>query len=448
MIIPQFTGFDNFSGALLLTFSRRLCYTFFMKQLLVEQFAPHDVEADVPASKSILNRALLLAALAKGDVHLECGAFSEDTRALLSCLQSLGIEVQRKKDGVTVAGCGGEFPEKNAFLNVMSAGTAARFLPVVLAFAGGDYRFESSDQMKGRPMDVLFELERLGVAIEYLEERGHFPFRLVSEGISSDEAVIDTDKSTQFASGLLIASTIHSRPFTLSLMGGRTRSSYLKMTEAMLRSFGAACEREGDRITVSAPAASPARYAVEPDLSGACYLYALALIFSVRVLVRGVKKNSLQGDAAFLRLLERRGVVFCETERGLLADGTAVKGFDGFEENLQDFSDQALTVAALAPFARTPSRLTGLEHIRAQECDRVNAIVENLNTLGVPASYREGALSISPAPVRSGMVKTFHDHRVAMAFSLIGLKTGNVTIDDPDCTRKTFEGYFELLSRL
>lgn len=419
-----------------------------MEPLLIRQFVPHDVEAGVPASKSILNRALLLAALAKGDVHLECGAFSEDTRALLSCLQTLGIEVRREEDGVTVRGCGGRFPEKNTSLNVMSAGTAARFLPVVLAFAGGDYRFESSDQMKRRPMDVLFELERLGVTIEYAEARGHFPFRLISEGISSDAAVIDTDKSTQFASGLLIASTIHPRPFTLSLTGGRTQSSYLKMTETMLRSFGAACEREGDRITVSAPKVSPARYAVEPDLSGACYLYALSLLFSVRVLVRGVKKDSLQGDAAFLRLLERRGVAFRETERGLLADGTEVRGFDGFEENLQDFSDQALTVAALAPFARTSSRLTGLEHIRAQECDRVNAIVENLNALGVPASYRDGVLSVSPAPVRGGTVKTFRDHRVAMAFSLIGLKTGNVTIDDPDCTKKTFEGYFELLSRL
>ena len=105
-------------------------------------------------------------------------------------------------------------------------------------------------------------------------------------------------------------------------------------------------------------------------------------------------------------------------------------------------------MAALAPFARTPSRLTGLEHIRAQECDRVNAIVENLNTLGVPASYRDGVLSVAPASVRGGTVKTFGDHRVAMAFSLVGLKTGNVTIDEPDCTKKTFEGYFDLLSRL
>ena len=151
-----------------------------MEPLLIRQFVPHDVEAGVPASKSILNRALLLAAVAKGDVHLECGAFSEDTRALLSCLQTLGIEVRREEDGVTVRGCGGRFPEKNASLNVMSAGTAARFLPVVLAFAGGDYRFESSDQMKRRPMDVLVELERIGVAIEYAEERGHFPFRLIS----------------------------------------------------------------------------------------------------------------------------------------------------------------------------------------------------------------------------------------------------------------------------
>ena len=419
-----------------------------MQDLLVKKFIPHDVEAEVPASKSILNRALLLAALARGPVHLECGAFAEDTRALLNCLKALGIEVKEEKSGLLIAGCGGKFPDRQASLNVMSAGTAARFLPVVLAFAGGEYLFESSEQMKRRPMDVLNELSRLGVDIEYLDEEGHFPFRLVSFGIAADEAVIDTAKSTQFASGLMIAASIHPRPFKVRLTGGRTESSYLKMTASMLRSFGADVTREGQNVIITPPVSSPAYYKVEPDLSGACYLYALSLLFSVRVLVRDVKKQSLQGDAAFLRLLERRGGVFKKTERGLLADGTFVKGFDGFEENLQDFSDQALTVAALAPFARTPSRLTGLEHIRAQECDRVNAIVENLNALGVPAAYEEGALTVSPAPVRGGKVKTFGDHRVAMAFSLAGLKAGNVTIDDPDCTKKTFEGYFDLLSRL
>lgn len=419
-----------------------------MKDLLVNKFIPHDVEADVPASKSILNRALLLAALARGRVHLRFGAFAEDTRALLSCLAALGIEMTEESYGMTICGCGGDFPNRTASLNVMSAGTAARFLPVVLSFAGGEYEFDSSEQMKRRPMDVLDELERLGVTIRYRGERGHFPFRLVSKGITRDEAVIETDRSTQFASGLMITATVHPRPFTVHLKGSRTNGSYLKMTEAMLSSFGAGVMRNGNDVIVSPPACSPREYEVEPDLSGACYLYALSLLFSVRVLVRGIKRESLQGDTAFLRLLEGRGVRFTQTERGLLADGTAVHGFDGFEENLQDFSDQALTVAALAPFARTPSRLTGLEHIRAQECDRVHAIVENLSALGIPALYREDVLTITPAPVRGGTVKTFGDHRVAMAFSLIGLKTGNVTIDDPDCTKKTFEGYFDLISRL
>ena len=419
-----------------------------MKDLLVNEFVPHDVTADVPASKSILNRALLLSALAKGRVELTFGGLSEDTRAFLGCLRSLGVPVSETKDGLLIEGCGGNFPNRRTSLNVMSAGTAARFLPVALAFAGGDYYLDSSEQMRRRPMDVLFELERLGVKIEYAGERGHFPFRLVSSGITADEAEIDTQKSTQFASGLMMAATIHPRPFTVVLSGGRTRSSYLKMTEKMLCAFGARTEHEGDRITVYPPSAAPAVYRVEPDLSGACYLYALALLFSVRVCVRGVKRDSLQGDTAFLRLLERRGVTFSETEDGLLADGTQVDGFDGFKENLQDFSDQALTVAALAPFARTPSRLTGLEHIRAQECDRVNAIVENLTALGVPAAYEDGELTIIPAPVKGGRVRTYGDHRVAMAFSLVGLKTGKVIIDEPDCTKKTFEGYFELLSRI
>ncbi len=272
---------------------------------------------------------------------------------------------------------------------------------------------------------------------------------MISSGINADTLTVNTDESTQYASGILMAASLRKKPFKLHLTGSRTNGSYISITLSVMQAFGIPVARTEHEITLGGVwRKAPSEYAVEPDLSGACYFYALSLLLKVRILVKDVKKTSIQGDIAFLRLLESRGVRFEQTDSGLLADGTKVRGYEGFGESLKDFSDQALTVAALAPFAATPSVLKDIGHIRAQECDRIVAICENLTALGVPA-YAEGdRILIAPAPVKGGTVRTFNDHRVAMAFALIGLKTGNVTIENPDCCQKTFEDYFELITQL
>lgn len=405
------------------------------------------VTLDVPASKSILNRAIVLAAFGKGDVTISCGSFAEDTRAMLGCLTALGIRWERCERGLHICGCGGNIPNRRATLDVRSAGTAARFLTAALAFLGGEYEMRASEQMARRPMEILSVLEEAGVHIEPLGEKGHFPFRLRSDGIHSEELVINTDVSTQFASGVLLAAAV-SRSLRVRLTGSRTKGSYLLMTLRLLDAFGASYSREGDVIRVIPSAHSPALFEAEGDLSGACYFYTLALLLGAQVRVRRIHADSVQGDKKFLSLLATRGVLFSDSEEGLLADGRNVTSFRGFEEDMRDYSDQALTVAALAPFADSPTRLTGLKHIRRQECDRLHAIAHNLSTLGVPVREEEDGVVITPAPVRGGTVETFGDHRVAMAFSLIGLKTGNIAIENPSCCKKTFDNYFQLLDEL
>lgn len=427
-----------------------ICYTYAMETFRVKKLAKRKtIEVSVPASKSILNRALILAALYQAPVRLICGAYGEDTRALLGCFRALGIRTESDEQGLTVYGCGGNIPCKNAELDVKSAGTAARFLPPLLAFCGGNYRFVSSEQMAKRPMSVLPLLRQAGADVVYEQEADRFPFRLISNGILTDSITVNTDESTQYASGLLMAAGAQNTPFTVKLTGNRTNGSYIAITLSMMQAFGFQTLKNGTEITVSAPlTTAPLEYAVEPDLSGACYFYALSLLTGAKVLVRGVRSPSLQGDAAFLTLLQDRGVTFTETDKGLLADGGSVSSYRGFDENMRDFSDQTLTVAALAPFAETPSVLKNVGHIRKQECDRIAAICENLTAIGVPASADENNIYIQPAPVKGGLIKTFHDHRVAMAFSLIGLKTGNIVIENPDCCRKTFDGFFDILSEL
>lgn len=398
----------------------------------------------LPASKSILNRALLLAALSRKPVFLKCGSLCDDTRAMISCLQDLGVHITLG-DGISVDNSGGFHGAK---IDVQSAGTCARFLPSALAFVGGDYTFFASEQMSRRPMKILSVLRSLGAKITPLSPAHTFPFRLQSEGISGGAATIDTDESTQYATGILLSAPVLSHPFSLTLTGSRTGGSYLAMTLKILSDFGGKFNRDGNVVTVFPGLNPPAEYAVEADVSGACYFAALALLCRAKILLQGASLSAAQGDLKFLKLLQERGLILTETENGLLADGSAVADFCGFCADFCDFSDQAPTAAALAPFARTPSRITGLEHTKKQESDRVLSVLTNLHLLGVPADYSDGALTITPAPVRAACLKSFGDHRIAMAFALVGLKAGDIQIDDVSCCSKTFEDYFTILSRM
>ncbi|MDE7296302.1 MAG: 3-phosphoshikimate 1-carboxyvinyltransferase [Clostridia bacterium] len=421
-----------------------------MKSICLPQFHSNGerITVSVPASKSLLNRALVLAAFCNSTVTLECGTFAEDTRALIGCLNALGICVEHNAECLTVHGCNGNIPNKNAEINVMSAGTAARFLTVALAFCGGDYTVTASEQMQQRPMEVLSLLENAGVSVEYLRECGHLPIRLHSTGIAVDELTVDTDTSTQYASAILLAAPICKRPFTLKLTGSRTNGSYIGLTLQSLEKFGISWTRTGDEIVVSPTNATPNYLQIEPDISGACYFYALALLCSAKVLVRRVRENSKQGDMKFLHLLADRGVQFTQLDEGLLADGSSVKEFNGFIEGVKDFSDQALTICALAPFAASPTHITGVAHIRKQECDRVCAIQANLARLGIKTEVTEDSVTVFPASIQRGTIDSFGDHRVVMSFALAALKTGIVTINDPDCCKKTFDDFFEIVARL
>lgn len=417
--------------------------------LTLAKFTPKNTiqTVSVPASKSLLNRALALAAFSGKKITLLCGGLSEDTRAMLACLTALGIPCTPLADGVEIDGS--RSPAKQAELDVKNAGTAARFLTVALAFYGGEYRFQASPQMARRPMEVLRLLEEHGVRFEWAEKEYAFPFLMRSDGLKqAREFTVNTDTSTQYASGLLLAAPLSSSPVQINLTGGRTNGTYIDMSLKLLRDFGARYERNGDAITVCPALDPPTRYEVEADVSGACYFYALALLFSCKILVKGIRLDSAQSDVQFLRLLESKGVHFTQTETGLLADASAVTSFTGFDADMKDFSDQTLTAAALAPFATTPSCLRGVSHIRKQECDRVQAIVANLNALGVPAQTDGDKIDILPSAVRGGTVQCFGDHRVAMSFALTALKTGNITLDDPACCKKTFENYFDILQSL
>lgn len=407
----------------------------------------------VPASKSILNRALILAAFSEGDIFLKATGWGEDSDVMLSCLNALRVAAVPSSEGILVRG--GALKTRCVALNVGNAGTVARFLTAALAYHGGDFLLYASDQMSRRPMELLPALQKAGVSVEYSAQPGHFPFRMRSEGLSG-KIEVEASTSTQYASGLMLAAATGEKPFAVTLGGSSSRSAYIDMTLGMIRAFGGDFSRIPSGYSIEPIGErKPSSFNVEPDVSAACYFYALALLLRAKVAVRDVhfppkegENAPKQGDLNFLDLLADRGVTLCDGADGIEADGRDVKTYRGFDVDMSEFSDQALTVAALAPFADTPTRIRNIGHIRGQECDRIDAIVKNLTTLGVPCRSEGGDVFIEPAPVHSGVIRTFSDHRVAMAFSLIGLKQGGIAIDDPACCKKTFPRFFDIIETL
>ncbi len=413
-----------------------------------------EIKVEVPGSKSITNRALLLAALSSSRCVLKGILFSDDSRAFLDCLQNLGFDVEiceEKKEAI-IQGTGGKIPNKKATVNVRSAGTAARFLTVMLALAGGEYEMNASEQMCKRPMDPLLTvLKEAGVEFVFHGEEGHFPFTLKSENIMMKEVSIDTKISSQFASALLMSGVILPDGLKVNMLGDRVEGSYIKMTLAMMEQFGICVTRETNSVSVPyTEKFGLEEYTVEPDVSGACYFYAMAPLLKTNVIVLGVHKNSLQGDIKFLEVLEQMGCKAEETEEGICIRGSELSHYEGVTISMKDFSDQTMTMAAIAPFANSPTLIQNVGHIRFQESDRISAIVTELNRMGIICREvpEEEGIYIEPGTIRDAEIETYDDHRMAMAFSLIGVKTGKVTILNPGCCKKTFENYFEVLETI
>ncbi len=418
----------------------------------------------VPGSKSITNRALLLAAMCEGDCTLSGVLFSDDSRAFLACLKELGfnLTINEEERKVTITGTGGRIPNRKAEVNVGSAGTAARFLTVFLAFAGGEYEMNASPQMCKRPMEPLIsDLRKAGVKITCTGEEGHFPFTLISDAVTISEMTSNTDISSQFASAILMAAPLLKNGIKLTLEGSRTGGSYINITLKMMEDFGFRYTREDNTITVNPRHDTRlTAYSIEPDMSAACYFYAMAPICGKVMQVRGVHPDSMQGDYQFIRVLENLGCTATDNKEGVILTPPAKREYPGIETDMKDFSDQTMTMAVTAAFAASPTRIRNVGHIRFQESDRLHAIVNELNRIGCrcTAIDEDTGLLIEPAPCsindkdsspyHGAEIETYEDHRIAMAFALAGLRIPGVSIINPGCCRKTFENYFDILDTL
>ena len=409
------------------------------------------ISVEVPGSKSITNRALLLATLAKGKSKLTNVLFSDDSRHFLKCLQDLGFEtsVDEENKIIEVTGLGGEVPKKEATIDVGSAGTAARFLAAYLGVSNGIYHLKSSEQMKKRPMAPLLKsLNELGCQIKCDEKDGFFPFTLTSHGFNKNKISIDIGSSSQFLSALMIAMPL-SDGIEVDVEGSHGLA-YIHMTRKMMEQFGVEIKVSDERTFILDKKQNYKAfdYTIEPDASAAAYFYAMAPLLGISVTVPGLFYNSLQGDVEFLKILEKMGCAVTETLEGLKVTGNKDGKFNGVEYDMSACSDQAITLSAIAPFAQSPTLIKGIGHIRLQESDRMLAIVNELKKMGIECQMGEDWIKIYPGNPKPALISTYEDHRMAMGFSLCGLRANGIVIDNPECCRKTFENYFEVLDCL
>lgn len=406
----------------------------------------------VPGSKSITNRALLLATLASGQSILRGALFSDDSRHFLKCVQSLGFEAVVREDAceITVTGLGGQIPKGEASLYVGSAGTAARFLTACLGVSKGIYHMDASGQMRRRPMaPLLSSLEELGCKITYQGERGFFPFTLCGDGFGKNSISIHIGHSSQFLSALLISSCLCPEDFSIQVEGSHGMA-YIEMTCKMMEQFGVQVlqPKPGLFLTKKGQRYQALDYRIEPDVSAACYFYALAPLLGIPVITSHVHFHSLQGDVAFLKILEQMGCGVKDTEDGILVTPPDQGIFHGIKADMSACSDQAITLAAIAPFADGPTTITGIGHIRFQECDRMRAICTELGRMGIRCREDQDSITIWPGTPKPALIHTYDDHRMAMGFTLTGLRSEGVVIDNPGCCRKTFETYFQVLDQV
>lgn len=404
----------------------------------------------VPGSKSLTNRALLVAALAQGTSKLQNALFSDDSRFFAQALQTLGFDIQldEARQEMTMTGLGGNIPANNAELFIGNAGTAARFLTAFLTLGHGEYRLDGDSRMRERPIqDLIDALNQLGVE---LEARNNCPpVEIFAKGLMGGKTKIAGDISSQFLSAFLMVAPYAGSPVEIEVTTELNSKPYVDMTIAVMKDFGVEIARQEYKRFSIQPASyvSINQYPIESDASAASYFFAAPAICGGTVRVENISRTSKQGDIAFLNVLEKMG---CIIQEG--ADFIEVTGINkllGVDADMRDMPDTAQTLAVIAPFASSPTRIRGIASARVKETDRVHATCTELSRLGISVEEHEDGMTIYPCDeIQPGTIQTYNDHRMAMAFALIGLRVEGIRIENPSCVSKTFPNYFQVLDTL
>ena len=440
--------------------------------------APPDAVVRLPGSKSITNRAVLCAALAEGETRIEGALFADDTEAMFAALGALGadLDLDPAAETVTIRGSGGlpggggaAAAGGEVVIDARMSGTTSRFLAPVAAAGERPVVIDGHPQLRNRPFgDLADGLRALGVEVETPAGPGRLPLR-VTGPMRHHETTVAVARSSQFLSGLMMAAPLTDAGLTLRLTGKAVSRPYMEMTGAVMRAFGADVETAPNQVRVAGGGyRSPGVYEVEPDATAASYFWAAAALTGGTVRVAGLGPSSQQGDVGFARVLERMGCTVESDDRSLAVTGGSLKEdleaahssvesarrspgspLRGIEADLAEMSDTAPTLAVVAAVADSPTTVRGIGFIRAKESDRITSVVSELRRCGVDASEDPDGFTVSPRQAPSGaVIRTYDDHRLAMAFSVLGLAVSGMRIENPGCAAKTFPNFYQTLNSL
>jgi 3-phosphoshikimate 1-carboxyvinyltransferase len=416
---------------------------------------PVVADVAVPPSKSIANRALVCAALADGTSEIRGLAPGDDTATMVESLRRLGCGIgDRAADGVRIAdveGTGGVLEPGPIALHAGLAGTTSRFLTALAALGTGGYTIDGDPPLRGRPMAPLHDaLAAMGAEVEPAERDGHLPVTVAGPLRRTDAVMIPGDVSSQFVTALMLIGPYVPGGLRLWMTSGQVSRPYLEMTRAVMEAFGVDAVEVRDRhVTVGSGVYAPTAFTVEPDASSASYPLAAAAVVGGAVSVRGLGARSVQGDARFVEVLASMGcsVVVGETDTVVMRRrDTPLRGV---EVDMADISDLVPTVAVVATQAVTPTRITGVGFIRAKESDRLGDLAAELNRTGAKVTVEPDGLLVEPTDLlHDAVLGTHHDHRLAMAFGVLGLAVPGVEIADPDVVSKSWPGYWDALAAI
>jgi 3-phosphoshikimate 1-carboxyvinyltransferase len=407
---------------------------------------PLDAVVAVPGSKSIANRALVCAALAGGTSRLSNLPDGDDVEAMIDCLATLGVLLARRSGGADVTGAAARWPHVRADLDARLAGTTSRFAIGLAALGAQPITIDGEPSLRRRPFGPLHKaLRELGVQVES-ERPGELPVTLTGPPTGGTVSMAG-DVSSQYVTALMLIGPYLPGGLQLRLTTELVSRPYVEATAGVMALFGSPPVAVGaELVTVAAGTYRATDLAIEPDASSAGYPLALAAICGGRVTVRGLGSRSLQGDARFASVLEQMGctvVVGADTTVSRASDS----GLRGIDVDMRDISDLVPTLAAVALFAETPTRISGVGFIRGKESDRIGDLAGELRKLGADVTELDDGLELRPsrALLRPARVETHHDHRLAMAFALVGAGAGGVEVADPDVVSKSWPGFWSML---
>ena len=410
-------------------------------------------EVYLPGSKSLSNRALLLAALAKGTTKITNLLESDDTLHMLNALTSLGVKYSLSEDNreCVIEGRGRAFDLSSASeLFLGNAGTAMRPLCAALCLGSGSYTLTGEPRMKERPIaHLVTALREAGAKIEYLENDGYPPVKITADTLKGGEVKIDGSISSQFLTALLLAAPMAQNDMTIHIIGELVSKPYIDITLDIMQKFGIEVINDDYKsfsIKGNQVYQAVAHYMVEGDASSASYFLAAAAIKGGSVKVYGISRHSIQGDVAFAEVLERMGARLEWGEEYVMVSRGELHGID---MDFNHIPDAAMTIATTALFATGTTTLRNIYNWRVKETDRLFAMATELRKVGAVVEEGDDYLQITPPPqLIHAAIDTYDDHRMAMCFSLLALDPISVTINDPECVSKTFPNYFEVLKSI